>query len=760
MIEEQRRDQRKSGGVRVTPELRWVQLSPRYNVFPVQGEGLFLVSDRDCEILEGQIYVDLLPFLKDGLNEALIADALEGTYSRSVVHFALGVLTERQMVTEVPHNGPISEEAFWDELDLNYRTVKNKLAATTVGVTRVGSVMVRPIVQALNSMGMSARIVKVPKGESLHIVVTDDYLAPQLAKLAEINLRDNRPWLLSRGAGMDLWIGPLFRKGFGCLECLTWRLRTNGALEEYISRRLGGKSGITRAKAQIKLHGDLIANIIALEVAKWAAGYTDDVPKVKSIDLKTFQTSDHTLQRRPQCRVCGDPYLQTNIMMQPVLINTDEQPAWTNLYDLTSFVSNVTGIVTNLVPAETGIASLYSYIGIFGFGRDAADFQALKRSFLSQASGVGATAEDAKVGAICEALERYSGMYHGDEPAIQASYMHLDQATTLHPNACMLYSSRQYALRDKINAKGDAFDLVPQPFDERVVLDWTGVWSLSKGLFKLLPSTYLFYGYPQPLGGPFCWADSNGCAAGKTLVDAIRRGLLELVERDSVASWWYNRLQRPLVDLSSFQSEYFVRFVESYKRLEREAWVLDITSDLGIPTFAAISRATRGKTEDILISFGADLDARVAIEHALFEMNHLLPAVLPANRISSNDYPYDEPSQKRWWRTATIESEPYLVPDSKMPMSRSEQYVSLPSLSESVQVAIICDKLQKLGLEVLVLNQTRPDVRLPVAKVIVPGMRHFWSRLAPGRLYDVPVTMGWLDKPKLEKELNPIAMFL
>jgi len=58
------------------------------------------------------------------------------------------------------------------------------------------------------------------------------------------------------------------------------------------------------------------------------------------------------------------------------------------------------------------------------------------------------------------------------------------------------------------------------------------------------------------------------------------------------------------------------------------------------------------------------------------------------------------------------------------------------------------------------MDMTRPDVGLPVAKVIVPGLRHFWARLAPGRLYDVPVTLGWLQQPTPEESLNPIAMFL
>jgi oxazoline/thiazoline synthase len=63
-------------------------------------------------------------------------------------------------------------------------------------------------------------------------------------------------------------------------------------------------------------------------------------------------------------------------------------------------------------------------------------------------------------------------------------------------------------------------------------------------------------------------------------------------------------------------------------------------------------------------------------------------------------------------------------------------------------------------MEVLVLDQTRPDIGLPVVKVIVPGMRHFWARLGPGRLYDVPVRLGRQAKPTPYEELNPIPMFL
>ena len=73
-------------------------------------------------------------------------------------------------------------------------------------------------------------------------------------------------------------------------------------------------------------------------------------------------------------------------------------------------------------------------------------------------------------------------------------------------------------------------------------------------------------------------------------------------------------------------------------------------------------------------------------------------------------------------------------------------------LAESVSY---CRK--EKGMEMLILDQTRPDIGLNVVKVIVPGMRHYWRRLGSGRLYEVPVKLGWLKESNPENQLNPLA---
>src|SRR5207344_2591664 len=77
-------------------------------------------------------------------------------------------------------------------------------------------------------------------------------------------------------------------------------------------------------------------------------------------------------------------------------------------------------------------------------------------------------------------------------------------------------------------------------------------------------------------------------------------------------------------------------------------------------------------------------------------------------------------------------------------------------LDPSEQVRACVQLAKREGLDFLVLNQTRPDIGVPVVRVIVPGLRHFYRRFAPGRLYDIPVKLGLRKTPLREQDLNPL----
>lgn len=221
-----------------------------------------------------------------------------------------------------------------------------------------------------------------------------------------------------------------------------------------------------------------------------------------------------------------------------------------------------------------------------------------------------------------------------------------------------------------------------------------------------------------------------------------------------------NRLKKPAVDLSSFDDPYFLELSAYYQELQRDLWVLDLTSDLNIPAFAAVSGRIDKSSEDIILGFGAHLDPQAAILRSLTELNQFLPAVYYRNSNEDKERSSYDPEVVEWWRTATVANQPYLAPDEQSAPRSKADYLQLWSddLYTDVQrcVQIVAEK----GLETVVLDQTRPDLGLHVVKVMVPELRHYWPRFGPGRLYDIPVQMGWLLEPLAEDELNPQLIFL
>ena len=183
-------------------------------------------------------------------------------------------------------------------------------------------------------------------------------------------------------------------------------------------------------------------------------------------------------------------------------------------------------------------------------------------------SGKGRTDADARTSAHCEALERYSGLFRGTEPRVTSTFRELGERA-IHPYACLNFSPAQYENRGRWNAVESTFNWIPEPFDEDVAVEWVAVSSLTGECRRYLPAAYCYYGYPGRAGHDFCRADSNGCAAGVTLEKAILSGFLELVERDSVALWWYNRAPRPGVDLAGLGDPYLRSVAEYYGRIGR-----------------------------------------------------------------------------------------------------------------------------------------------------------------------------------------------
>ena len=187
--------------------------------------------------------------------------------------------------------------------------------------------------------------------------------------------------------------------------------------------------------------------------------------------------------------------------------------------------------------------------------------------------------------------------------------------------------------------------------------------------------------------------------------------------------------------------------------------MLDVTSDLQIPTFVAVSGRKNHRTEDIIIGAGSHFDPQVALSRALTELNQFLPAVVRQNDAGETIYAIGDQDAINWFKNARMDEQTYLLPAEGALPRQADDFAMRRSSDLRDDVLACVDVVSRAGMEFLVLDQTRQDIGMPVVRVVVPGMRHFWRRLGAGRLYDVPVAQGWLAQPTPEDQINPMSMF-
>ena len=736
---------------------------------PADPELLFLLSEAGHSLFQGKAYASIAPFLNGKHNDDEIVDQLEDKVPAVEVYYALNNLLQKGYLKEGACGLAPASAAYWELQNADPAAAAARRARSAIRLTLLGQGTGRPFRSILAASGIA-----VSSKADIDIILTDDYLREELDGINRIALNNRRPWLLAKPEGIILWLGPLFMPGrTGCWECLASRLRSHRRIEAFIAARTGGYPiGLPDAHITASLHA--AHGLLAAEVAKWlAAGLSSLEGTVFTLDMRNFSLEKHVLIRRPQCHACGDPGFMRKQQENPFVIRSRKKGFTVGgghrtvsdretLDAMEQHISPITGIAGHLnesTPKFFGENMVASFTADHNLINMNDDLFFLKESLRGRSGGKGRDKVQAKAGAICESIERYSGVFHGDESLIRAPMADLKD-NAIHPNTVMLYSHRQLVKPSRGNRLIFSYKWVPEPFDIAHEVDWSPLWSLTSKKIRYLPAALCYYGYARKCNVSFGRADSNGCAAGRNREEAFLQGFMELAERDAVGIWWFNRLPMPGVDFDSFKNPYFHEIRQIYRAIGREIWALDVTNDLGIPAMAALSRRTDSRHEHIIFGFGAHFDPEVALTRAITEVNQLLPAVFTGKRNQLVPSRFsEEKDPMTWWKQATISNQPYLLPDASQPLKTSADYPKLWSDDFKKDIELCVKIVGTLGMETLVLDQTRPDTGCAVVKVVVPGLRHFWPRFAPGRLYDVPVKRGWLKKPRLEEEMNPYLIF-
>ncbi len=738
-------------------------LAPHLAFHAIDDRQVFLVSETFNTLLHGTIHPDLLPLLDGRRTYSDIVAALAGAHPESAVRTALVSLASRGYVISADYAMDRGAAAFWTSLGASPRWAEERLSASRVAVTGDDG----RLATRLESMN-----VEVSDNEpALSVIVCDDYLDGRHAEFNRRHVESGAPWMLVRPGGLQPLFGPVFRPADHgpCWACLAYRLRGHQEIHNFLRNLLGDGAGVAPRAAEPAAI-DAVCGLAAVEIAKWLVlGKEASIhEQAVSLDTSGLTIGRHPVMRRPQCRVCGDEaFHRADRPPVPVRLQASAKDIRNSggvrsvtpdetLARYRHLVGPVGGVVTWL-RRTTGETDPWLHVHWAGSNMALKNraLNVLRLSLRTKSAGKGSTPRQSEASALCEALERYSGAFHGDEIRCRRRFADLEAAgEAIHPNDVQLFSARQLDDAARINAGGHPYNVVPPRLDPDAEIDFSPVWSLTRGRHLYLPTSLLYYGTSADCRGGDFVADSNGCAAGNTLEEAILQGFLELVERDAFAVWWYNRLHLPGVDLDSFGDEYLATAKDYYRGLNRDMWVLDVTGDLGIPAFVAISRRTDKEAEDIIYGAGAHMDPHIAALRAVCELNQFLNWV-QGKASGGAGYLIDDPQCLWWWRTATLAEHSYLAPADDV-ASRGKSDYPVPETGDLRDDVERCRALiEARGMEFLVLDQTRPDIGMPVARVIVPGMRHYWERFAPGRLFDVPVAMGWRERHLVESELNP-----
>ena len=740
-------------------------LAPHFEFREIDDGQVVLVSETFNTLLRGRIHCNLLPLLDGRRSRRDIVAALAGEHSAFDVGAALASLASRGYLVSADYGMERDAAAFWSALGASPRWAEQRLRTARVAISgddgRLG--------RRLAAMGVTLG------GErpTLSVIVCRDYLDERHADANRRHVRSGAPWMLVRPAGMQPLFGPVFRPAERgpCWACLAYRLRGHQEVHNFLRNLPGDYAAFAPSTAGPGCL-DAVSALAATEIAKWLV-LEETAPiheSAISLDVARLKSEHHPTMRRPQCFACGDEALyRADRPAVPVWLRPSPKSVRNSggvrsvspedtLARYRHLVSPVSGVVTWLRrTTDESDPWLHVYWAGSNLALRSRKLSSLRRSLRSKSAGKGSTRPQSEASALCEAIERYSGAFHGDEIRCRRRFVDFGRAgepEAIHPNDVQLFSDRQLDDAGAVNDRGHPYNVVPARFDPGAETDWSPAWSLTAQRHRYLP-TSLLYGMPAEHRGPCdLAADSNGCAAGNTLAEAILQGFFELVERDAFAIWWYNRIRLPQVDLDSFGDDYLAAAPDHYRRRHREMWVLDVTGDLGIPVFVAVSRRTDQDEEGILYGAGAHTDPHVAALRAVCELNQGLTSFEDVAGGGPGRGMTD-PLSRWWWKNGRLAEHPFLKPAPGAAPRGARDY-AVPETGDAGEDVGRCRALvEARGMEFLVLDQTRPDIGMPVARVIVPGLRHFWERFAPGRLFDVPVEMGWRGAPLAERDLNP-----
>ncbi len=306
---------------------------------------------------------------------------------------------------------------------------------------------------ALGALGV--RVAR--RSGDLTIVLASDYLEERLDAVNRRHLSAGTPWLLAQPSGIFPLVGPVFRPGEGaCWACLAERMRRNREIKAFLDRsdaRCVATSPLVRDAV-----GQGAVQLAAVEIAKAiATGFRTDLrDHVVSLDLMGSSVVRHYVSTRPQCPVCGRAELRDpSRAPAPIALHSGNKLVMTSggyravspratVAKFRKHVSPLTGVVSRLERVDADVPLNTNYLAKHNFAPRPETVDELRSGLSGSSYGKGSTSEQGEASALMEAIERYSGIFQGDEIRVKRRFTDFPEGDAVPPNDVMLFSEAQY----------------------------------------------------------------------------------------------------------------------------------------------------------------------------------------------------------------------------------------------------------------------------------------------------------------------------
>ncbi|MBU3942749.1 YcaO-like family protein, partial [Patescibacteria group bacterium] len=358
----------------------------------------------------------------------------------------------------------------------------------------------------------------------------------------------------------------------------------------------------------------------------------------------------------------------------------------------------------------------------------------------------------AKGKTIMESLERYCGRKTLEENLLTiASFSELNPEDAISPAKLVQFSNSQFT-----NGWLNGLKL----FDPEDIIPWVEVRENLTGKTKKVPLSFVSYAQKISDRDYPChfFPNSSGMAAYTKLDEAVRRGALEIIERDAMMIYWFNKIKPKRIVLDN-PDDYIVSLSSNLEKVGYKLCLANLTLDT-VPVIMAM--AVGEGSEFPLFAGAASSEIKAdAIKKAAEELEFTVWSRLKYHNELKQKV--KDISLKTIYEPADHEAlymKPEMFEQVRFLVEGPIELISDDELHKKMDLYSV---LSENDLKLYYIDMTAKEVEqlalgIKVVRSIIPGFvpitfGYGQEPLGMRRLYEIPVKLGLRNIEITEEEI-------